>query len=437
MISEIAALYPDHLATLSAAYSEVLARHELDAIVVASGAPALRNRFDDQYRPMATTPAFAHWLPLPEPDAVLILRAGARPRLVRVVTDDYWETPLTAESTHFWSGFDVIEVRKAADAAAHLPEARMAVIASGDLPFVAPGMINPPDVIASVHGTRTRKTPYELACLAEATRRAVRGHRAAAERFTADAPSELALHLAYLAASDQDDSETPYKNIVARGQHAAVLHHVSYAKVAPIGGTDSLLVDAGASYLGYGSDITRTWVRGDGESEGASLFAALIAGVDALQQQICGMITPGLEYEALHDRSHDLLAALLVELGIGTGSAEELVARGVTRALFPHGLGHSLGIQVHDVGMKLRPPNTRNPFLRNTSVIEAGQVFTIEPGCYVIEGLLAPLRADDRAALLDWKAIETLRPFGGVRIEDDVVVGAGGIRNLTREAWRA
>jgi Xaa-Pro dipeptidase len=435
MMSEIAALYPGHLATLSSAYERVLAHHQLDAIVLCAGAPALKNRFDDLYRPLSITPAFAHWLPLPEPDAVLVVSAGARPRLVRVVPDDFWETVPTAESAHFWSGFDVVEVRAAADAAAHLPAGQVAVIASSDLPFVAPGRINPPDVIASIHATRTRKTAYEIACLAEATRRAVRGHRAAAERFAADAPSELALQLAYLAASEQDDSETPYKNIIARGPHAAVLHHMHYARTAPQGDADSLLVDAGASYLGYGSDITRTWVRG--QSAGATLFAALVAGLDTLQQHVCAAIAPGLEYEALHDRAHELLAGLLVELGIGLGSPDALVARGVTRALFPHGLGHSLGVQVHDVGLKPRPPRADNPFLRNTSVIEVGQVFTIEPGCYVIDGLLAPLRTDDRAALLDWKAIEALRPFGGVRIEDDVVVGASGIRNLTREAWAA
>jgi Xaa-Pro dipeptidase len=435
MMSEIAALYPAHLAHLTHAYDEILARHQLDAIVLAAGAPVLKNPFDDLYRPMVSTPAFAHWLPLPEADPVLVLRAGARPRLVRVVTDDYWDSTPTAESSHFWSGFDVTEVRTPAEIAAHLPTGQVAVIASGALPFQAPGPVNPPDVIASVHATRTRKTAYELACLAEASRRAVRGHRAAAERFEAEAPSELALHLTYLAASDQDDTDTPYKNIVARGPHAAVLHHMQMSKTAPVGDTDSLLVDAGASYLGYGSDITRTWVRGSGD--GAALFRALVAGMDRLQLALCELARPGLEYEALHDRAHELLAALLVELRVGTGSAEALVARGVTRALFPHGLGHSLGIQVHDVGMKLRAPRPDNPFLRNTSVIEVGQVFTIEPGCYVIDGLLAPLRADDRAALLDWKAIEALRPFGGVRIEDDVAVGAGGVRNLTREAWSA
>ena len=77
--------------------------------------------------------------------------------------------------------------------------------------------------------------------------------------FDGGARSELELHLAYLGATRQDDQETPYKNIVALGRNAAMLHHVSYGRDATR--AESLLVDAGASYLGYCSDITRTWAR--------------------------------------------------------------------------------------------------------------------------------------------------------------------------------
>jgi Xaa-Pro dipeptidase len=154
-----------------------------------------------------------------------------------------------------------------------------------------------------------------------------------------------------------------------------------------------------------------------------------------LQQEIIRRIKPGMSYEDLHDDAHRLLAIALCELGIARASADELVARGVTRALFPHGLGHSLGVTVHDVGMKPRPPRPDNQFLRNTSVIEPGQVFTIEPGIYVIDSLLAPLEGDERRAMLDWDAIAALRPFGGIRIEDNVVVEDRGTRNLTREAF--
>ena len=103
------------------------------------------------------------------------------------------------------------------------------------------------------------------------------------------------------------------------------------------------------------------------------------------------------------------------EIGLGKGSAEELVDKGITRVVFPHGLGHSLGVTVHDVGMKPRPPRRDNKFLRNTSVIEAGQA--------------------DRKHLVDWALVDELHPFGGIRIEDNVVVEANGTRNLTREAF--
>ena len=106
---------------------------------------------------------------------------------------------------------------------------------------------------------------------------------------------------------------------------------------------------------------------------------------------------------------------------------------GITRALYPHGLGHSLGLQCHDVGCALVKPKQRNPYLRNTSTITEGQVFTIEPGIYFIDALLAELRAKPEARLVDWTAVEALAPLGGVRIEDDVVVEAAGVRNLTRE----
>jgi Xaa-Pro dipeptidase len=425
-----AATYPTHLDHLQRGYDAALAAHGFDAVVLCGGTAALRNRFDDQSWPVMPTPAFAHWCPLVESDAFVVVVPGKRPRLVRTIVDDYWETTPPPESDHFWSCFEVVEVAPglAGDA---LPGGRVAVI-TRDAGSAPPGVVNPTALLAALDALRTKKTAYEIACLAEASRRAVRGHEAIAALFETHARSELELHLAYLAASEQDDLWTPYKGIVALGHHAAVLHYVAYTRER-IAGDTSLLVDAGAKCLGYGSDITRSHVRGSGAA--ASRFGELLARMEALQQEIIRRIRPGLAYEDLHDDSHRLLAGVLCELGIGRGSPDELVARGVTRALFPHGLGHSLGVMVHDVGMKPRPPRAENRFLRNTSIIEPGQVFTIEPGIYVIDGLLAPLEADDRRELVDWGAIAALRPFGGIRIEDNVVVEPHGVRNLTREAF--
>lgn len=425
-----AATYPDHLEYLQRGTEAALAAHGFDAVVLCSGAAASRNRFDDQYWPVMPTPAYAHWCPLVEADAFVVVRPGARPKLVRTIVDDFWEVAAPPESNHFWPCFELVEVRPghAADA---LPGGNVAVI-TRDPGASPPGAVNPPDLVAALDALRTKKTAYEIECLAEASRRAVRGHRRVAELFRTGSPSELDLHLAYLAASEQDDLWAPYKGIVALGNHAAVLHFVAYTRERVAGDT-SLLVDAGAKCQGYGSDITRTSVRGDGAA--ARRFGELLARMEALQQEILRRIRPGLPYEELHDDSHRLLAVVLCELGIGRASADELVARGVTRALYPHGLGHSLGVTVHDVGMKPHAPRPENKFLRNTSVIEPGQVFTIEPGIYIIDPLLAPLQADDRRDLVDWGAIAELRPFGGIRVEDNVMVQDHGVRNLTREAF--
>jgi len=426
----LAASYPAHLEYLQRGAEAALAAHGYDAVVLCSGAAAARSRFDDQAWPVLPTPAFAHWCPLVEPDAFVVIAGGARPRLIRTVVDDYWETTPPPESNHFWPCFDLVEV-KPGHAGDALPTGKVAVITRD--PDGAPaGTVNPPALIAALDALRTHKTAYEIECLAEASRRAARGHKKTAELFRAGTPSELEVHLAYLLASEQDDLWAPYKGIVAIGPHAAVLHHVAYQR-DQVAGDTSLLVDAGAKCLGYGSDITRTHVRGDGAP--AQRFAALIEHMEALQQDVIRRIKPGLPYEELHDTAHHLLAVALHQLGIGRAKPDELVACGVTRALFPHGLGHSLGVTVHDVGCKPHPPRPENRFLRNTSTIEPGQVFTIEPGIYVIDALVAPLRADHRKSLIDWGALAELRPFGGIRIEDNVVVEDRGTRNLTREAF--
>jgi Xaa-Pro dipeptidase len=424
--------YRDHVARLQRSTEAILAAQKYEALVLCSGAPQSKNRFDDQAWPLSPTPAFAHWCPLVEPDTFLVIRAGRTPTLVRTVVDDFWETTPPPESDHFWSAFDVVTVGPG-HAGDVLPGGKVAVI-TRDPGQAPPGEVNPPALLAALDALRTKKSAYEIECLAEATRRAVRGHKRTDEAFKAGPVSELGIHLAYLEASDQDDLWTPYKNIVALGAHSAVLHYVAY-QTKKVSGETSLLVDAGARCNGYGSDITRSYVRGT--SAAATRFAELIAGMDRLQQEVIRRIKPGLPYEELHDDSHRLLADVLRETGIGKGSAQDLVDRGITRVFFPHGLGHSLGVITHDVGMKQRPPRDNNKFLRNTSEIEVGQVFTIEPGFYVIDALLAPLKDDERARLIDWKIVDELRPFGGIRIEDNVVVEAKGVRNLTREAYQA
>jgi Xaa-Pro dipeptidase len=433
---ELDRLYLQHVTDLGRRFGTVMTQHGWDAVVIHSGQPAKRNRFDDQLWPLRPCPHFQHWLSLSEPDCLLIVRSAGKPTLLRGEVVSYWETATPAESEVFENAFDVVRVRDPALAKTNLPTGRVAFVGEDGARARTLGLaeeaISPPGLLLALDALRTTKTPYEAACLAAANERARAGHEAVREAFRSDDVSELDLHLLFLRATCQDDPETPYKNIVALGHHAATLHHVAYGRIAAKKAAESLLIDAGATCRGYCSDVTRTWVKGQGAS--ANAFAHLVAAVEAMQQRLCAALRVGMPYEELHDESHHQVAAILRDTGILRGSTDEAVATGVTRTFYPHGLGHSLGLQTHDVGCGLRPPRHENPFLRNTSDVAEGQTLTIEPGIYFIDALLARLQADAaKGAIVDFRLVDALKPLGGVRIEDDLLVLGGGVRNLTRE----
>ena len=430
---QLTALYLEHVSRLQSRYDALCTRLGLDAVLLHSGIARPRSTFDDQFWPLRVVPHFAHWTPLVEADAVLEIRPGRKPVLHRLVEDNFWEQPPPA-APHALVAFDVREHATVEALATALPKASARVAFIGEDVARAQRLGHPlassPDVLRAINDTRVHKSAYDLACLEEANRSAARGHVAVRDAFLdGGARSELDLHLLYLQTTEQDDAETPYKNIVALGEHAATLHHVSYGRTRGTGAT-SLLLDAGVSVLGYASDITRTYVRG--ASAEVDAFRALIEGVDAFQRKLCDQARVGMNYEALHDQAHVYLAEVMKSVGLLRGSIDEGVSRGVTRAFLPHGLGHSLGITCHDVGCAEIKPRKENPFLRNTRAIEVDQVFTVEPGIYFIEGLLAPMRADDRASLVDWSLSDALAPLGGIRIEDDLHVRANGAANFTR-----
>lgn len=442
--TRLAELFAAHVQTLRSRYPAALSETGHDALVIHAGCAAAKDPFDDQHWPLVPTPTFCHWLPLIEEHATVVVIPGKTPTLYRITTNDYWHSPAPAAFDFVYEHFDV----KLVDGKEALGKAlRSSLPGGGAVSFIgrdphvavewgfADEHINPDDVVAACHKTRVHKTPYEIACLAEANRIAAIGHHTLAEAFADGALSEHDLHLAYLTATGQDALTTPYGNIVALDRNAAVLHHTHYGQHPPPSESASLLVDAGAKFHGYCSDITRTVVIG--QSSGAAAFSALIDAMEELQRKVCGEIRVGMPYEDLHERAHALLGDVLRTSGIARPgvTTEALVSTGVTRTFLPHGLGHSLGLQVHDVGSKPRPPRPHNPFLRNTSTVEVGNVFTIEPGCYFIDALLEPLKAGPHSELIDWRTVELLHPFGGIRIEDNIHVTDGEIQNLTRDNW--
>ncbi len=427
-------LYLEHIAELQQRYGAALEAGGFAGVVIHSGYAASKTRFDDQYWPFRPTPWFQHWLPLVEPDAALLLAPGAKPKLLRAPNTNFWEQPPEVAHDWFWDSFDVVQLQRADEVKYHL-HGRVAFIGddvkAGMSWGVSQDLCNWDTLMTALDQLRVAKTPYEVECLAEANRIAALGHIAVRDAFLKGDEAELDLHLMFLGKTRQSEATTPYQNILALDKHAATLHHISYG--AKKTGAQSLLIDAGASFAGYCSDITRTYSKGKGPQ--VDLFKQLVAGVQDLQQRSCrnagALYKP---YEELHDESHLLVAGVLRELGVSKLSREEMAESGITRAFFPHGLGHALGLVCHDVGCAVMKPKPENPFLRNTSLIAPDQVFTVEPGIYFIDGLLKPLREGKRAGDVNWATVDAIAPLGGVRIEDDVLIGKEGeVRNFTRE----
>lgn len=429
-------LHTNHLTHLDAAYAEALAACGFDAVMIYSGHARLHFA-DDQHSSFSAYGHFLHWVPLADlQHSWLLIRPGQRPLLQVHAPDDFWHLPARLPDEPW---VDAFEIRYSdSGEPPQCDVSRLAVIGDVDPAQVdgwkterwkAEG--NPPRLTTALDELRMHKSDYEVACLVEANRLALLGHAASKRNFLLGG-AELDAHLAYLAASRQRESALAYQNIVAINEHAGVLHYQHYDTVSPAS-RHSLLVDAGHRHRGYCADITRTWAGQDAPET----FPTLLEAMNVLKERLIDAIAPGEDFVALHRRMHEALATMLADRDLVHCSPEAALDRGITRAFCPHGLGHSLGLQVHDVagrrdpdGQPLPPPAT-DPALRLTRRLTPGMTITIEPGFYVIPMLLAPLREGPAASDLNWSAIERLAPCGGIRVEDNIVVTAEGHRNLT------
>ena len=433
--------YEQHLQVLAERWSAALAFAGFDAAVVAAGEP--RPYFlDDQSAPFRPNPHFAQWFPDRDcAHAMLLIRPGAPARLFFHQPRDYWHQPPTVPE---WAGkhlelalFAELEQLQAEVAAAASRYNRLAFVGEQEPGNLVPAQHNPTLLLQHLHYHRAYKTAFEIDAMVAATERAVVGHLAARAAFF-DGASEFDTHMRYLAASRQTSQDLPYSSIVAHNQHAGVLHYQHYDRQPPQP-LRSFLIDAGATAFGYASDITRTYAAPSAE---AAAFAELIAAMDTAQQALIADIRIGLNYVDLHEATHRYLGSVLAEQGLVRCSAEAAFASGLTRVFLPHGVGHLIGLQTHDVGGQqtapeggIRPPPSDYPALRLTRDIAAQQTFTIEPGLYFIPMLLEEAAAGAAGKDIHWERVNALTPFGGIRIEDNVVADDGGTRNLTREAF--
>ena len=438
--TSLGALYASHLQAVTRRHDHALEQAGASHAIIYSGNPKVAFLDDNNY-PFKANPHFVSWVPLTRlPYSYIVYTPGETPVLIYFQPHDYWHVVPGGPDGYWTDHFDIRIVHAIEDVAIHLPENREKCIVIGELDdeALAYGIerINPNTAINILHYARGNKTNYELATMRLASQRGAIGHRAAEAAFR-DGRSEFEIHRAYCKAVSHTDPELPYGNIVALNSHGAVLHYTDLDRAAPEL-VNSFLIDAGAQVHGYASDITRTYSYRDRR------FQDLIDRMDIMQREIVNQVEVGVDYRELHVATHKMLAHILVDAELAVGDPDTLLETGVTSAFFPHGLGHLLGVQVHDVGGFMEnesgtviDPPSGHPYLRLTRVLEENMVLTIEPGLYVIDMLLENLRGTPAEGHVNWNTVDWLRPYGGIRIEDNVRVMVNDRENLTRDAFAA
>lgn len=217
-----------------------------------------------------------------------------------------------------------------------------------------------------------------------------------------------------------------FESIVAAGDHAAVLHFSPTARELRAG--ELLLVDGGAEYRGYAGDVTRTYAVGGTFTSEQQLVYDTVRSAGEAAIAAC---RPGVDWHDVHRTAALVVAEGLVELGALRGSPETLVESGAATLFFPHGVGHLVGLGVRDTGPasgEERAPESGLPRLRVDITLEPRQAWTVEPGIYVVPALLARERGRDDVV---WDRVDRLQGFGGVRLEQNVLITDDGCETLT------
>ncbi len=426
--------YADHLDTLRRRFDHALAATDFDQVVLSAG-DKVTIPDDDQTYPYSPRAFAQQWLPYePAPGTLIIYRPGHRPVLIWPSRADFWHLS-PAEPSGEWTRHWEIQ-------AAESPFSWIRVRLNGlYTAWVGPDpgldassiVLEPAAVMTRLRFERAWKTGFELDCMVAATELGVGGHLAAANAFRLR-DSEAGIYREFLRASRQLESTEPYPGIVALNDAAATLHY-ERRRFDPPGEHRTLLIDAGARVNGYASDITRTHTTSSGR------FEALRAAVAALSGRLVQQAMPGVSMPELHRRAVSGIADILYTHEICRLPASEQVEKGIPGVFFPHGLGHLLGLQVHDTGghqqdeSGITVPDPDYPALRLTRTLSAGMVLTIEPGLYFIPMLLRRMDQDIPDHGVDMALVEELAPWGGVRWEDNILITESGSRNLTAEAF--
>ncbi|KAL9116192.1 MAG: hypothetical protein Q9227_000563 [Pyrenula ochraceoflavens] len=290
-------------------------------------------------------------------------------------------------------------------------------------------------LLPAMNSARTLKSPHEIRLIRHANQITAQAHTSVLRNlhtFTNERDIEACFLQTCVAAGVRTQS---YKTIAGSGENAAVLHYMKNDE--PLRGRQLVCLDAGCDWECYASDVTRTFPVNGYLGREAERVYALVKG---MQEECIRRIRPGVRYGDLDRLARRIMVDGLMKMGIlkgGKGGVEEVVGSGVGRIFFPHGLGHHLGLEVHDVSEKPIMAQTHGngkhlpPSMKEEALLEAGMVLTVEPGIYFSRVALDYMVTEELEKYIDMDEARRYLPVGGVRIEDDILVTQDGYEILT------
>lgn len=429
-------LFIQHCQTRLEKLDQIFEESKTKGLIIESG----RNSYyfsDDQPIPFRPNPYFLYFCPSHGEGHILLLQPQKKPKLFYYSPDDFWHETSSLNAP-FWEDCFEIEIFKDHNhiwnKIKNLDIHNFQILSPQPEVALQSGCVETdPNLVNQLNWLRTEKTNYEITCIRKANEIAAKGHKKAYDSFLAGR-TEMEIFNDYLQATNQRETELPYNSIVAFDQNAAILHYQNPKKS---GRGNTLLIDAGARYNGYCSDITRTYTN----DQTHPVFKEILNALEEGQKELCTKVLPTVDYLDLHKEAHFLVLRTLIDFNIIRCSMEEALHLNISNSFFPHGLGHPLGIQVHDVSGKqldkygkVAQPNEQFPYLRTLRKIQHHDVLTIEPGLYFIPDFLDELKArDETKRCIHWELVDELITCGGIRIEDNIVASEKEAINLTRE----
>jgi Xaa-Pro aminopeptidase len=416
-------------------------------VILWSGRSSSRNFLANTY-PFRASSHFLYFAGLPLPNAVIRLAAGR----LELFMDD--ATPASI----LWHGDtpsrEQIADQIGADAAYPLAQLKSFIEGAATVPVqdattrlqqsqwlereLTPSHLPQGVDLELVRTIATLRLTHDVGAIAEMRKAAaitVQAHKAGMAA-TPSAKTEAQVRAAMESVVMAHNTACAYNSIVT--VHGEVLHNEQYHHLLQSG--DLLLADMAAeAESGWASDVTRTWpVSGKFSPTQRDIYDIVLAAHDLCIQQA----RSGVEYKDLHLMAATLIAAGLVELGILRGEAENLVEQDAHALFFPHGVGHLLGLDVHDMedfgdlagyeAGRVRSDRFGLCYLRLDRPLHPGMAVTIEPGFYQVPAILNdPERREKYQNVVNWEQLAKFSDVRGIRIEDDVLITATGNEVLT------